>query len=168
MEDSPHHLRVVDLALVVSDVQTEDDLIELGVLNSDALVAQRRRQIFEEVWQSIGLHFKIASWVVLGPGVLEGLDIFLLESKNIILILCSLVVAETLTNDCDKDIHENEESHELVNNPEHDGDQALNLHATVHDTIPRLTSRGSPQGHQTDVEAAEIHILVDEFSIVLD
>lgn len=38
VENGPHDLRVVHSALVISDIQTEDDLVQLRVLYTDAEV----------------------------------------------------------------------------------------------------------------------------------
>lgn len=38
VEDGPHDLRVVHSAEMVANIETEDDLVELGLFNSDALV----------------------------------------------------------------------------------------------------------------------------------
>lgn len=120
VEDCPHDLRVVDLAFVVANVQAENNLIQLLVLDTDALVAQRRWQVLEEVGQSVRLHLQITHRVVFGPGVLESLDVLLLEGENVVLVIGGLVVVEALANDGNEHIHEDEEGHQLVKHPEHD------------------------------------------------
>ena len=143
MEDGPHDLRVVNSPKMVANVQTEDDLVQLGLLNPDSLVAKRRGQLSQEVRQSDGPHVELTHWIVLGPSVLEGLDVLLLESQDVILVLCSLVVIETFTNDGNEHVHENEESNQLEEKPVDNGNGALVLQASVHDSVPRLTRGGS-------------------------
>lgn len=121
VEDGPHHLGVVHSAEVVTDVQAEDDLVQFGLLDSDSLVAQRWWQLPEEIWQSDRSHVELAHGVVLGPGVLEGLDILLLKGQDVVLVLRCLVVVETLTDNGNEDVHENEERHQLECCPEENG-----------------------------------------------
>ena len=122
MEDSPHYLRVVDSTKVVSNIETKDNFVELGFFNSDSLVSQRRWQLAQEVRQSNCSHVKLSHWVVFGPSVLEGLDVFLLESEDVIFILRLLVIVETFTDNSDEDIHKNEERHQLKRCPKEDSD----------------------------------------------
>jgi len=78
VEDGPHHFRIIHLSLVISDVQAENNLVELGVLDSDSLVAQRRRQVSQKSRQRSCRHVQITHRVVLSPYVLKRLDVLLL------------------------------------------------------------------------------------------
>ena len=109
VEDSPHDFWVIHSAEMVTNVQAEDDLVQLGLFNSDALVAQWWWQLSEEIWQSNCSHVQLTHGVVLGPRVLESLDILLLKSQDVVLVLRLLVVVETLTDNGNEHIHENEE-----------------------------------------------------------
>jgi len=77
VEDGPQNFRVQHVTLVVFEVQTLDDLVNLAVLYSDALVAKRRRQLPQEVGQLQSVHLDVARWLKLGPGVLECLYVSL-------------------------------------------------------------------------------------------
>lgn len=165
VEDGPHDLRVVHSAEVVANVQTEDDLVQLSLFNSDALVPQWWRQFAQEVRQSDGTHVQFTHWVVLGPCVLEGLDVLFLKGQDIVLILRLLVLIETLTDNGDEDIHEDKEGNQLECRPEEGGKQSLAQVAIMHDTIPRLTGGGTEQSHERDVERLEVDVVVHEVTV---
>lgn len=100
------------------------------------MITQGWRQVSQEVRKSERSHEVLTHGIVLGPSVLKGLDVFLLESQNIILVLSCLIVIETLTDDSDEHIHENEEGNELEQKPEKDGNDASSIVALVHDSVP--------------------------------
>lgn len=113
VEDGPHYFGVVHSTKMITNVQAEDNLVQFRFLDTDTLVTEWRGQLSKEIWESDSPHVQLTHWVVLGPGVLECLDVFLFESQNIILILSLLVVIETLTDNGNEYIHENEERYEL-------------------------------------------------------
>ena len=49
MEDGPHDFGIVHSAQMIFNVEAENDLVKFRFLNSDALIAERRRQFSEEV-----------------------------------------------------------------------------------------------------------------------
>jgi hypothetical protein len=49
VENGPHDLRIVNSSKMITNIQTEDDLVQLGFLDSDTLVTQRRWKLSEEV-----------------------------------------------------------------------------------------------------------------------
>lgn len=147
---------------MVSDVQAKDDFVQFGFFDSDSLVAEGWWKLSKEVGQSDGSHVELSHGVVFRPGVLEGLDIFLLKSKDVVLVFCSLIVVETLADNSNENIHENEEGNELEQEPVEHSNKSLTLKAIVHDSIPRLTCRCSPKSHHRQVESSEAHILANE------
>lgn len=136
MENGPHDLGVVHSTIVVPDIEAENDFIELRLLYSDALVAKWRRQLSQEVRQPNGSHIELAHRVILGPGVLESLDILFFECQDVVLVLGLLVVVKTLADDGNEDIHEDKEGDELEGCPEEDSYEAFAFIAVVHDAVP--------------------------------
>jgi hypothetical protein len=120
VEDCPHNFRVVHSSEMVSDVQAENNLVQFGFFNSNTLIAEWWRKFSQEVWQSNCSHVKLTHWVVFSPCVLEGLNVLLFKSKDIIFILSGLVVIETFTNNSNEDIHEDKESNKLEHHPENE------------------------------------------------
>ena len=167
MEDGPHDLRIVNSSQVVSDIKAENDLVQLGFFDTDALVSEGWWKFSQEVWQSDGSHVKLAHWVVFGPSVLECFDILFLEGQDVVFVLRGLVVIETLTDNGNEDIHENEEGNELVKKPVAYGDDALSVEALVHDTVPRLSGGTTPKRHHRDIEGFEVDVVVKEL-VILD
>jgi hypothetical protein len=149
---------------MVADVEAEDNLIQLRLLDSDTLVAERRRELSQEVRQSDRPHVKLTHWIVFRPGILECLDVLLLKRQDVILILSLLVIVETFTDDGNEDVHEDEEGHELECGPEEDGEEALTRIAVMHDTIPRLSGRGTEECHHGNVEGLEVDVAINEVS----
>ena len=162
VEYAPHDLWIVNTTQVVPNVETEDDLVEFGLLNSNSLVSQRWRQFSQEVRESAGLHVQLAHGVILSPSVLECLDVFFLECKDIVLILCLLVVIETLTDNSNEHIHKDEEGKKLEHCPEDRCNQPFSIEAVMHDTIPRLTGGCSDECHESNVEGPEVDIVINE------
>lgn len=150
---------------MVTDIKAENDLVQLCVLNSDSQVAQRWWQLPKELWQAHCSHVELSHWVELSPCVLESLDVLFLQCKNVVFVLSSLVVIKAFTNDCNKDIHEDEEGSQLEHNPEDYGDSTLLGVAVMHYSIPRLTRRCSPKGHEAQIEGLEVNVVVDKISI---
>ena len=136
VEDCPHDLRIVDSSVMVSDIETEDDLVESRLLNSDTLVAQGWRQISQKVWKPECSHKVLTHGIVLGPSVLESLDVLLFECKNIILVLSGLIIVETLTDNSNEHIHEDQECNKLEQQPEENGNDSGLLIALVHNAVP--------------------------------
>ena len=69
VEDGPHDLGEVDFALVVANVQAEDYLVKLALVNVQAFVAKRRRQIPQEISELSRIHVVIARRVKLAPSI---------------------------------------------------------------------------------------------------
>jgi len=136
VEDGPHDFWVVDSTKMISDVEAEDNLVQLSLLNSDSLVTKGWWKFSEEVWESDGSHVELTHWVVFSPCVLESLNIFFLKSQDIILILSLLVIVERFTDNGNEDIHEDEERNELEGGPVDNGNKTGSGPAIVHDTIP--------------------------------
>ena len=148
MEDCPHHFWIVNSAEVVADVQTEDYLVKLCFFDPDALIAKWRWQFSQEVRQSYCTHVEFTHWIVFCPGILERLDVFLLQRQDVIFIFSCLVVVEALANNCDKDVHENEECYQLEHDPEDNCDDSLVIVAVVHDAVPRVSGACLPKRHK--------------------
>jgi len=64
---------------MIFDVQTEDDLVELRLFNSDTLISKRRWEFSQEVWQTKSTHVNFSHGIILGPSILESLNILLFE-----------------------------------------------------------------------------------------
>lgn len=80
VEDCPHDLRVVNSAKMISDIQTEDNLVQFRLFNSDTLIAKWWWQLSQEVRKSDCPHVKLSHRIVFSPSILECFDILLLKS----------------------------------------------------------------------------------------
>lgn len=103
---------------MVLDVETEDNLVQLLVFDPDSLVTKRRWQLPQKVRKSARSHVQLTHWIVFSPCVSECFDIFFLECQNVVFVLSLLVVIETLTNNGNENVHENEEAEQSVGEPE--------------------------------------------------
>ena len=152
MENGPHYFWVVDLTCVISDVQTEDDLVQLRVFNSDTLVSKWWWQLSQEIWKSKCTHVELSHWVVFCPCALEGLDVLFLETEDVVLIFRGLNIIEIFIDDGNENIHENEESQELEEDPVYVGHNSFSVDTFMHDAVPRFSSASSPKSRNSGIE----------------
>lgn len=64
---------------MILDVETEDNLIQLGLLDSNTLVAKRWGKLPQKVRQSQCSHVNLTHGIVLCPSILEGFDVLFLQ-----------------------------------------------------------------------------------------
>ena len=136
MEDCPHNFRIIDSSLVISNVQTEDNLVKLAILNSDAFISKRRWQVFQKTWQVCSPHVQLTHRILLSPYLLECLDVLLFKRQNVIFVFRCLNIVEVLADNSNEDVHENEERNELEGDPVENRDVTYLVHAVMHQPVP--------------------------------
>lgn len=162
-EDCPHHFWEVNSALVVSDVETVNYLVQLLLVHFQPFVSQRRRQLLQKRFKELGLHVVLTLRVKLGPRVDKVADVPSFDSQDLCGFVISLNTFELFVDNCNEHVDVYEVGDKRKKNPENIACKTNCQRTVMHNSIPCFTCHAPEKSHHGVVKRVEVGLRIYVF-----